>query len=115
MSRKDLAARQAELMRALLAGGTPPAGFDPGRIGVEVRALRSKRRRVVAYLRPELPQELGDRFVPLFDEYAAGHPRAEGVRMRQDAEDFAAWLVARGELKRPRRRWWSPGRAIGSR
>lgn len=113
MSRERLAAQQAELLRALLAGGTAPAGFDPGRIEVEVRSLRAKRRRVVAYLRPELAEELGDRFVPLFNEYADAHPREEGVRMRQDAENFASWLTGRGELKRPRR--WLPRRAIRSR
>ncbi|MGC7098863.1 hypothetical protein ACPZ19_29680 [Amycolatopsis lurida] len=115
MSRERLAAQQAELLRALLAGGAAPAGFDPGRVEVEVRALRAKRRRIVAYLRPEVPQELGDRFVPLFTEYASAHPREEGVRMRQDAENFANWLTARGELKRPR--WWQrlPGRSVRAR
>ncbi|AXB43486.1 hypothetical protein [Amycolatopsis albispora] len=115
MSREHLAAQQADLLRALLADGTPPPGFDTDRVAVEVRALRAKRRRVVAYLRPDLAQELDDRFTPLFDEYAAAHPREEGVRMRQDAENFANWLTAKGELKPPR--WWRrlPGRAIRAR
>ncbi|WP_020671914.1 hypothetical protein [Amycolatopsis nigrescens] len=106
--RERLAAQQAELLRALLAGGSAPAGFDQDRLRTEVQALRAKRRSVVGYLRPDLPDALGDRYRALFDAYAAGHPRAEGTRARQDADAFAEWLVERGELPRPRRRfpWW---------
>ncbi|WP_027935128.1 hypothetical protein [Amycolatopsis thermoflava] len=104
-SREDLAARQAELLRALLAGGPPPAGFDSGRVAAEVLALRAKRRNIVADLRPDLFRTLGDRFRPLFDAYAEATPRTDGTGYRQDAANFAAWLADRGEL--PRRRWWS--------
>lgn len=105
MSREDLAARQAELLRALLAGGEPPAGFDVTRIHIEVRALRAKRRSIVADLRPDLPLSLGERFGALFDTYAAATPRPDGIGYRQDADNFATWLYDRGELPRPRRRF----------
>ncbi|MEV5302896.1 hypothetical protein [Amycolatopsis methanolica] len=104
-SRKELAARQAELLRALLAGGPPPAGFDADRVAAEVLALRAKRRSIVADLSPDLVRTLGDRFRPLFDAYAEATPRTDGAGYRQDAANFATWLADRGEL--PRRRWWS--------
>ncbi|MFI9388865.1 hypothetical protein [Kutzneria sp. NPDC052558] len=106
MSRELLAAQQAELLRALLAGAPTPAGFDDARIRAQARALLSKRGRVTWRLRPDLADSLGDRFGPLFAEYAAGHPKAVGVRARQDAEQFALWLVAQGHLAPPRRAWW---------
>ncbi|NIH88216.1 hypothetical protein [Amycolatopsis granulosa] len=105
MSRAELAARQAALLRALLAGEQAPTGFDPGRVAAEIRALRAKRGSIVADLRPDLPQALGERFRPLFDAYAAATPRTDGIGYRQDAANFAAWLTERGELPRPRRRF----------
>ncbi|MBW4717481.1 hypothetical protein [Saccharothrix obliqua] len=108
--RERLAAAQAGLLRALLADGTPPAGFDPERLRVEARSLLNKRRGVVAALRPDVAAELADRFRPLFDEYARAHPRRDGTRFREDAAAFAEWATARGELTPPRRRrWWRRG------
>lgn len=116
--REELARKQADLLRALLAGGAPPAGFDAGRVEVEVNALRAKRRRIIAYLRPDLQAELGARFRPLFDTYAVAHPKQASTRARQDAAEFADWLADRGELTPPPKpRWWQrlPGRAVRSR
>ena len=110
--RERLAAAQAELLRALLAGADPPAGFDPERLAVEADALRAKRRRIVAHLRPDVPAALGDRFGSLFDAYAAANPRTDGTRARSDADEFTKWLAAQGELKR---RWRSPLRRIAAR
>lgn len=105
--RDRLAAAQAELLRALLADGAVPEGFDAERVRIEKRALLGKRRGIVAMLQPEVAAELGDRFRPLFDAYAAGHPKEVGTRFREDAARFAEWAVARGELAPPkRRRWW---------
>ncbi|MGM1059925.1 hypothetical protein [Saccharothrix sp. Mg75] len=105
--RERLGAAQAELLDALLAGGTPPAGFDERMVRVERRALLDKRRGIVGSLRPDVAAELGERFRPLFDEYAAGNPRRAGSRFRDDAAAFAAWAAERGELAPPpRRRWW---------
>jgi hypothetical protein len=111
--RERLAEAQAELLRALLTGGSPPAGFDPERLHVEANALRSKRRGVVAMLEPDACAELADRFVPLFNEYARSHPKSTGTRAREDAQEFVAWLYAQGHLAKPR--WWQRRRATKSR
>lgn len=105
--RDELAVAQAELLRALLGGGPPPDGFDPAQLRVEARSLLNKRRGIVAMLRPEVADELGERFRPLFEEYARAHPRRAGSRFREDAAAFAEWAAARGELSPPKkRRWW---------
>lgn len=96
--RERLAAAQAELLRALLADGPVPPGFDAERIAVERRALLAKRRGVTAMLGPEVANELGDRFRPLFDAYATTHPRMVGTRAREDAANFAEWAREHGEL-----------------
>ncbi|MFC0545486.1 hypothetical protein [Kutzneria chonburiensis] len=106
MSRSELAAQQASLLRALLADGPAPSGFDSGRLRAQADALLSKRRRVIWHLRPDLADALGDRFGPLFAEFALGHPKTVEVRMRDDAERFRLWLVAQGHLAPPRRSWW---------
>jgi len=96
----DLARRQAELVRALLAGGPVPPGFDPDRVRIEARALHAKRRSVAERVRPDLADTLGDRFAPLFDEWASTHPRRTGVSFRADLDEFATWLTASGHLPR---------------
>lgn len=103
--RDDLAARQLALVRALLAGGPVPAGFDPRRVAVEAAALRSKRRSIASRLRPDLGDLLEDRFGPLFDTWARDHPKPAGVSFRADLDRFEAWLYEEGHLARPRRRW----------
>ncbi len=106
--RRALAERQGELLQALLAGGAPPPGFTAADLHVQSKALRAKRRRVVASLRPDVYTTLGDRFVALFDDYADRFPRADDQRARDDAAAFAGWLVARGDLPAPRKpRWWN--------
>jgi hypothetical protein len=102
--RDRLAEAQAELLRALLAGGRPPAGFDPARLRTEANALRAKRRNVVAMLEPEACADLDDRFVPLFNDYAAAHPKPTSVRARHDARAFVDWAREHGHL--PKQRWW---------
>lgn len=100
-----LAARQVELVRALLAGGPVPEGFDAHRVGVEATALRSKRRGIAARLRPDLADRLDERFRPLFDTWAATHPKPVELSFRADLARFESWLYAEGHLERPRRRW----------
>ena len=107
MSRSELAAQQALLLRALLADGPAPSGFDSGRLRAQADALLSKRRRVVWHLRPDLASALDDRFGSLFAEYALRHPKTVDVRARQDADRFGLWLVEQGHLAPPRRSWWS--------
>lgn len=105
-ARERLAAQQAELLKALLANGPVPAGFDEQRLGVERRALLSKRRGIVRMLGPAVADELGDRFRPLFDAYALENPRRAGSRAREDAAAFAEWCRARGELPERRTARW---------
>ncbi|MEC3981570.1 hypothetical protein [Amycolatopsis sp. H20-H5] len=103
--RERLAAGQAELVRALLAGGPAPLGFRADRLRVEADVLRRKRMRLFAFLRPDVPDALGDRYRELFEAFAAGHPKAVTTRAREDADNFATWLVERGELPKPWPRW----------
>ncbi|CRK55892.1 Uncharacterized protein conserved in bacteria, NMA0228-like [Alloactinosynnema sp. L-07] len=107
--RDRLAAAQADLLRAVLADGPIPSGFDERAVRVEAAALLAKRRRVVARLIPETAGDLGDRYRPLFDEYARIHPRLEGTRYRDDAAQFEQWATAQGMLAAPKRRWWRRG------
>ncbi|CAM4019600.1 hypothetical protein KIPE111705_36570 [Kibdelosporangium persicum] len=111
--RDRLARQQAELLRALLTDGPAPKGFDPGRLEVEAKALRAKRRRVVAMIEPDVCADLADRFVPLFTEYAKAYPRIEGSRARDDARAFVEWLRERGHL--PKLSWWQRRRATKNR
>ncbi|GAB3679010.1 hypothetical protein [Saccharopolyspora tripterygii] len=94
-ARKRLAAQQQQLLAALLGRAEEPPGFDRDQLRVQQRALLNKRRRVVAKLRPDLVEKLGERFPPLFDSYAAEHPRHPGQRARTDAAGFARWITRR--------------------
>ncbi len=105
--RERLAGQQAELLKALLAGGDAPAGFDADRLRIEADVLRNKQSRLAAYLRPDLAEALGDRFAALFREYATAHPKTDTIRARAYADAFGTWLVERGEIPKPRGRFAS--------
>ncbi|MGW4381947.1 hypothetical protein [Kitasatospora sp. NPDC004531] len=91
LSRRRLAARQEELLTALVAGGPAPAGFDPAQLRTQAEGLLAKRRETVGHLMPELPDLLGADFAPLFRRYAAGRPLTGGYRA--DARAFAEWAL----------------------
>jgi hypothetical protein len=97
-ARERLAEQQAELVRALLADGAVPAGFNPTRVRIQAVALHAKRRRVAERLSPDLADTLGDQLAELFDRWAATHPRRAGVGFREDLRSFAAWLAEHGHL-----------------
>ncbi|UOX84711.1 hypothetical protein MUY14_23135 [Amycolatopsis sp. FBCC-B4732] len=103
MSREELARRQAELLKALLASGPAPAGFDASRLQVEASVLRRKHGRVLAYQRPEVAEALGERYGPLFAEFTSGRPKLAAERSGAYADEFVAWLIDRGHLPKPRR------------
>lgn len=66
------AARQAQLLEALLRGGDFPAGFVAARADAAGTALRRKRGRAVAHALPALALSLGDAFEARFDAFARG-------------------------------------------
>ncbi len=108
-ARERLALAQAALLSALVAGTPAPEGFDRARLRVQSRALAAKRASVVAKVAPELPEILGDGYRPAFLGYARNRPMGGGYR--QDALDFAAFLLAREEPADPvarqrLARWW---------
>ncbi|MEV7555431.1 hypothetical protein AB0N89_37940 [Amycolatopsis sp. NPDC089917] len=99
--RERLAGQQAELLKALLADGDAPAGFDADRLRIEANVVRNKQSRLAAYLRPDLAEALGDRFAALFREYTTAHPKTDVIRARDYADAFGTWLVERGEVPKP--------------
>lgn len=103
--RAELAAAQAALVRALLAEGPSPPGFDPARLARQGAALRAKRRRLIAALRPDLTAALGERtFTAAFEQWARANPPRVGTGTHADAAAFAAWVTAEhtaGEAQQP--------------
>ncbi|MFF0392750.1 hypothetical protein ACFYS8_29205 [Kitasatospora sp. NPDC004615] len=91
LARNQLAARQEQLLAALVAGGPAPAGFDPAQLRTQAEGLIAKRQETVGHLMPELPELLGADFAPLFRRYAADHPLTGGYRA--DARTFAGWAL----------------------
>lgn len=84
---EPLADRQAALLRALVADGPTPAGFDADRIAVTARGLRRKRARVVAHVYPAL------RALPDFESrYADWAERRVPGSAADDGADFALAL-----------------------
>ncbi|WP_030605768.1 DUF692 domain-containing protein [Streptomyces fulvoviolaceus] len=107
--RLALALAETALLSALVAGTPVPEGFDRVRLGVQARALASKRADVVAKVAPELPEILGTAYRPAFLAYAHGHPMTDGYR--RDALDFAEHLLLAGRpeeaaIRGELREWW---------
>jgi hypothetical protein len=113
--RAGYAARQAQLLDALLSGGESPAGFSAAQAGAAGRSLRRRRGRAVALAWPALALALGDAFGLRFDAFArevaapaSGDPLQDGLafalRLRQDGplgDDVRAEvLLARAALRR---------------
>jgi hypothetical protein len=97
-SRDRLAAEQAALVRALVAGGPVPGGFDPGRVRATVAALGRKRAREVARAWPLLAAELGGDFTGRFLAFAAGRPPPARGGALADGLAFARALARDGHL-----------------
>jgi hypothetical protein len=91
----DLAARQAALVAALVAGADPPPGFDPRRLGAAREALLRKRAGDVARHWPLLAAGLGDAWPATFVGWATTRPTQGGSR---DGWDLARELRAEGRL-----------------
>jgi hypothetical protein len=95
-TRKELAAAQAALVTALVAGGPTPAGFDTVRVAAVARALMGKRAGEVARAWPCLAAVHGARWPAVFAEWARDRP-ARGAWL--DGWDFAR--AHRGSLAPP--------------
>jgi hypothetical protein len=93
--RPTLAARQAELVAALVAGGRTPSGFDEDDLDVARRALLRKRAGSAAREWPLLAAALGERWYSTFAGLRAGADPVGGLR---DGWDVARALHQRGEL-----------------
>ncbi|WP_405090370.1 hypothetical protein OG767_22415 [Micromonospora sp. NBC_01392] len=91
----DLAARQAELVAALVAGGPLPPGFAAAPVEAARRALRRKRAGDVARHWPLLAAGLGADWPAVFVDWAAGRPTNGSLR---DGWDLARELRDRGTL-----------------
>ncbi|MFF0655247.1 hypothetical protein [Micromonospora tulbaghiae] len=91
----DLAARQAELVAALVAGGPLPPGFAPAPVEAARRALLRKRAGDVARHWPLLAAGLGSAWPATFTTWAGGRPANGSLR---DGWDLARDLRDRDAL-----------------
>ncbi|GGT18065.1 hypothetical protein ACFFV7_15090 [Nonomuraea spiralis] len=105
-ARARLARAQGRVVASLVAGAPPPEGFDAGRLGVQAAALVAKRRGVVARLRPDAARAAGPALAAEFAAYAAART-VPPPGYRADADDFAAWLGARGLMPAGKPRRWT--------
>jgi len=96
-ARRDLATRQGELVRALVAGGPLPSGFDDLRTSTTSGALLRKRMRGVERTWPGLARGLGADYRVYFAAFAQAHPMSGEGLYRLDGRRFTEWLLARGE------------------
>ncbi|CAM2906644.1 hypothetical protein [Skermania piniformis] len=83
----SLAQEQAALVRALVADGPVPPGFDAADLAVTARALLHKRADEVAQRYPMLVAALGADYLPTFTAWAAGRPKTSTAA---DGRAFAA-------------------------
>lgn len=90
-----LAAAQARLLDALVAGAPDPPGFDPHRLGATRAALVRKRAGGVAAEWPLLAASLGTTWSATFAEHVRGRPPQGPLR---DGWDLARVLRAAGRL-----------------
>src|SRR5262245_53443620 len=96
--RASLARRQADLVAALVAGGTPPPGFDPVRVHATADALLRKRAGEVGTRWPALRAQFGPEWTAEFVHWARNRPPRGSLR---DGWDFARHLAATGTLGAP--------------
>ncbi|MFF0490194.1 hypothetical protein ACFYTQ_14340 [Nocardia sp. NPDC004068] len=97
---EPLADQQAALVRALVAGGPIPAGFDADAVTATAHALLHKRAREIAHRYPLLAHACGPAFTAEFLAWARTRPKTT------TAADAAAFAEHRGlpAPKPPRRR-----------
>lgn len=96
--RERLAARQAELVAALVSGAAVPTGFDARLVGAARAALLNKRAGDVARHWPLLATGLGADWLPTFRAWATARPTNGSLR---DGWDLARELTTDGRLPAP--------------
>ncbi|MGW4464249.1 hypothetical protein [Micromonospora sp. NPDC004704] len=96
--RDRLAARQAELVAALVSGAPVPTGFDTRLVGAARDALLRKRAGDVGRHWPMLAAGLGADWLPTFRTFAATRPTNGSLR---DGWDLARELATGGRLPEP--------------
>lgn len=95
MNRAQLAARQAELIAALVTGGRVPDGVDAARLAAARTALLRKRAGEVALAWPWLAASMGHEWTASFTAWAPQRPPHGSLR---DGWDFARDLASTGQL-----------------
>jgi hypothetical protein len=95
--REGYAARQAQLLDALLRGGDYPAGFVAEQADAAGRSLRRKRARATAQAWPALALQLGDTFDARFDAFARAVDAPPSGDPLRDGLAFARSLRAHDE------------------
>lgn len=93
-ARQLLVKQQADLVRALVARGPVPAGFDAQRVQAAARSLVNKRRQSVARAWPKLVEAVGATFVAAFTQYAEANPLPACANAFADGRAFLRWLDA---------------------
>ncbi len=96
-TRRALAARQGELVRALVASAPLPSGFDDMRTSTTRGTLLRKRMRGVERTWPGLARGLGADFKRLFALYAESNTMSGEGLYPLDGRRFAEWLLERGD------------------
>jgi hypothetical protein len=96
----SLAALQAQLVAALVAGGPLPVGIDAAAVAVLSGVLLNKRKRGLRYAAPMIPALLGSRFERLFAEYAQCRALPQDEPATDDAIQFLRWLSRTEQLPR---------------
>jgi hypothetical protein len=77
-----------------VAGAPAPAGLDAARVRAQALALACKRGRAAARAEPGLAAALGRDFAAVFARYAASRCGPPPSCSRDDAADFARYLLA---------------------
>ena len=88
----SLAAQQATLVAALVAGAPLPAGFDAHRAHLVARLLRDKRRKALVHAVPEVPRAVGDTWRDHFEQFAATQVASNDLAPLDDAIAFCRWF-----------------------
>jgi hypothetical protein len=89
---------QTALLRALVADGPVPEGFDADDVGALTHSLSHKRSRLAATAWPRLADCLGVRFEPMFQEHVAPTPQRASHAALNDGFTLARWAEGQGLL-----------------